>query len=43
MNIKIEELDQQFNVNSIFADNDIRDAIRKAKGDINRAQEILFD
>ena len=43
MNKKIEELDQQFNVNSIFADNDIRDAIRKAKGDINRAQEILFD
>ena len=43
MNNKINELDRQFNVNSIFADNDIRDAIIKAKGDINKAQEILFD
>ena len=43
MNNKINELDRQFNVNSIFADNDIREAIIKAKGDINKAQEILFD
>ena len=43
MNNKINELDRQFNVNSIFADNDIRDAIIKAKGDINKAKEILFD
>ena len=43
MKTKIEELDNQFNVNSIFADTDIRDALIRAKGDINKAQEILFD
>ena len=43
MNNKINELDLQFNVKSIFSDNDIRDAILRAKGDINKAQEILFD
>ena len=43
MKKKINELDRKCDANSIFADNDIRDAILKAKGDINKAQEILFD
>ena len=43
MNNKINELDLKFPVNSIFADDDIKDAILKAKGDINKAKEILFD
>ena len=43
MNNKINELDRQFKVNSLFEYDDIKDAILKAKGDINKAKEILFD
>ena len=43
MKKKINELDRIFNVKSIFIDNDIRDAILRAKGDINKAERILFD
>ena len=43
MKKKINELDRQFKVNSLFEYDDIKDAILKAKGDINKAKEILFD
>ena len=43
MNNKINELDRIYNVKSIFSENDIKDAILKAKGDINEAEKILFD
>ena len=43
MNNTINELDRQFKVNSLFEYDDIKDAILKAKGDINKAKEILFD
>ena len=39
----IEQLDEEYNVKDIFEDNIIRDAIIKSKGDINKAQEILFE
>lgn len=39
----IDNFDEQYNVKELFEDNVIRDAIIKSKGDINKAQEILFE
>ena len=42
--IKImEQLDKLYNISSIFEENEIKEAIKKANGDENKIQEILFE